>query len=74
MIECKCCDKPVKTNRNLNNQKYCSERCAQMYKSGTVTIGKLNVQKSFFDRFLLRNTIAQAERDGHEYVTVSFND
>jgi hypothetical protein len=73
MIECACCEKPIKTNRLLGNQKYCSETCAQMYKYGTVEVSKLITNKPFSDKYSLRNIIRQAEQDGHEYVTVRFN-
>jgi hypothetical protein len=70
--ECKCCGNRITIAKPMCNQIYCSHACLKMYKAGSVTVGKLVVKK-FDDKYALRNIIREAAQDGHEYVTVSFN-
>ncbi len=67
--ECACCDNIL----GYKQQRYCSEKCAKMYKSGVLMYGVGKIKFGFNDwTHALKRLINQAEKQGHEYVTVRF--
>jgi hypothetical protein len=73
LTECKSCDN--KFYRNSSSHTYCSEACQLRYKSGVLLIGRGRVKKGFTDaRSKLKGMLKEIEAQGHQYVTVRFND
>lgn len=70
MKECICCDNKL----GFKKQRYCSDECAKKYRSGIILVGKGGIKNRFKNAgYTLKMIIKEAEQQGHEYVTVRFD-